>query len=60
MDDDEVEVFDSDENGWKIIYIDVFRFFFYKNLFCVILGNVFKCYFSCFGKKNYIFFWLYW
>lgn len=51
MDDDEAEALDSDENGWKIIHTDVFRFPPHKNLFCAILGNVFKCYSSCSGKK---------
>lgn len=60
VDDDEAEALDSDENGWKIIHTDVFRFPPHKNLFCAILGNVFKCYSSCSGKKNHIFPWLYW
>lgn len=38
VDDDEAEALDSDENGWKIIHTDVFRFPPHKNLFCAILG----------------------
>ena len=39
VDDDEAEALDSDENGWKIIHTDVFRFPPQKNLFCAILGK---------------------
>lgn len=30
--------FDQGDNGWKIIYIDVFCFFLYCGLFCVVFG----------------------
>ncbi|XP_072042400.1 transmembrane 9 superfamily member 1-like [Amphiura filiformis] len=38
LDEDEVEDLDQDENGWKIIHTDVFRFPPYKTLLCAILG----------------------
>ncbi|XP_039266684.1 transmembrane 9 superfamily member 1-like [Styela clava] len=36
--DDESAEFSDDDNGWKIIHADVFRFPPYKSLFCSILG----------------------
>ncbi len=36
--DDEEDDLDADDNGWKIIHTDVFRFPPHKNLFCAILG----------------------
>jgi transmembrane 9 superfamily protein 1 len=39
VDDEDGEDLDSDENGWKIIHTDVFRFPPQKNLFCAILGK---------------------
>ena len=39
LDEDEVEELDQDENGWKIIHTDVFRFPPYKSLLCAILGK---------------------
>ncbi|CAH1776014.1 unnamed protein product [Owenia fusiformis] len=36
--EDDSEDLDQDENGWKIIHTDVFRFPPYKSLFCAILG----------------------
>ena len=39
LDEDEVEDLDQDENGWKIIHTDVFRFPPYKTLLCSILGR---------------------
>ena len=39
LDEDEVEDLDQDENGWKIIHTDVFRFPPYKTLLCAILGK---------------------
>ena len=39
MDDEESEDLDQDDNGWKIIHTDVFRFPQAKNLFCAILGR---------------------
>ncbi len=38
MDDEDPEELDNDDNGWKIIHTDVFRFPPYKNLFCAVLG----------------------
>ncbi|KAL5014817.1 hypothetical protein ScPMuIL_009087 [Solemya velum] len=38
MDEEETEDMDQDDNGWKIIHTDVFRFPAYKSLFCAILG----------------------
>ncbi|WAR18015.1 TM9S1-like protein, partial [Mya arenaria] len=38
VDDEESEELDQEDNGWKIIHTDVFRFPAYKNLFCAILG----------------------
>lgn len=35
---DELDGAEEDENGWKIIHTDVFRFPKYKTLFCAILG----------------------
>lgn len=37
MEDDE-DVINDDEIGWKIIHTDVFRFPAQKSLFCAILG----------------------
>lgn len=37
-DDDDAAEFGDDDNGWKIIHADVFRFPPYKSLFCAILG----------------------
>lgn len=37
-DDEEASEFSDDDNGWKIIHTDVFRFPAYKSLFCAILG----------------------
>ena len=39
--DDEEDDLDSDDNGWKIIHTDVFRFPVHKNIFCAILGEAF-------------------
>ncbi|ELT97180.1 hypothetical protein CAPTEDRAFT_172435 [Capitella teleta] len=36
--DEEEDVMDEDDNGWKIIHTDVFRFPGVKTLFCAILG----------------------
>ncbi|XP_076457031.1 transmembrane 9 superfamily member 1-like [Babylonia areolata] len=36
--DDDGEDLEQDDNGWKIIQTDVFRFPPFKNLFCAILG----------------------
>jgi transmembrane 9 superfamily protein 1 len=43
--DDDSEDLDQDDNGWKIIQTDVFRFPPCKNLFCAILGrySLFAC-----------------
>lgn len=38
MDEDE-DLMDEEENGWKIIHTDVFRFPPYKAFFCAILGT---------------------
>ncbi|XP_046560989.1 transmembrane 9 superfamily member 1-like [Haliotis rubra] len=38
LDEDDSEDLDQDDNGWKIIQTDVFRFPAAKNLFCAILG----------------------
>ncbi|XP_077990163.1 transmembrane 9 superfamily member 1-like [Glandiceps talaboti] len=38
MDDEESEELDSDDNGWKIIHTDVFRFPPHRGLLCAILG----------------------
>ncbi|XP_014669374.1 PREDICTED: transmembrane 9 superfamily member 1-like isoform X2 [Priapulus caudatus] len=38
MDDEELDDLDQDDNGWKTIHTDVFRFPRYKSLFCSILG----------------------
>lgn len=35
---DEEEDFGDDENGWKIIHTDVFRFPKMKSLFCSVIG----------------------
>ena len=37
--DDEEDVIEDDDNGWKIIHTDVFRFPPFKSLFCAILGR---------------------
>ena len=37
--DEEEDVMEDDDNGWKIIHTDVFRFPPYKSLFCAILGK---------------------
>lgn len=37
--EDDSEDIDQDDNGWKIIQTDVFRFPPSKNLFCAILGE---------------------
>lgn len=39
VDEEESEELDQEENGWKIIHTDVFRYPPYKNLFCAILGE---------------------
>ncbi|XP_077863973.1 transmembrane 9 superfamily member 1-like [Saccoglossus kowalevskii] len=39
MDDEESEELDSDDNGWKIIHTDVFRFPPQRSLLCAILGE---------------------
>jgi transmembrane 9 superfamily protein 1 len=46
--DEEEDVMDEDDNGWKIIHTDVFRFPPAKTLFCAILGSsLFSlCYFT--------------
>ena len=41
LDDDEADELDQEENGWKIVHTDVFRFPPYKSLLCSILGM--KC-----------------
>jgi len=38
VDEEDSEELDQEENGWKIIHSDVFRYPPYKNLFCAILG----------------------
>ncbi|XP_064652360.1 transmembrane 9 superfamily member 1-like [Lineus longissimus] len=38
LDEEESDDLDQDENGWKIIHTDVFRFPPQKSLFCAILG----------------------
>ncbi|KAH3748749.1 hypothetical protein DPMN_183199 [Dreissena polymorpha] len=38
VEDEDSEELDQDDNGWKIIHTDVFRFPANKNLFCAILG----------------------
>ena len=38
LDEEENEELDQEDNGWKIIHTDVFRYPVYKNLFCAILG----------------------
>lgn len=38
--DDESDELDQDDNGWKIIQTDVFRFPPAKSIFCAILGTV--------------------
>ena len=35
---DEEEDFNDDDNGWKIIHTDVFRFPKVKSLFCSVIG----------------------
>ena len=35
---EEEEDFGDDENGWKIIHTDVFRFPKLKSLFCAVIG----------------------
>ncbi|XP_069106868.1 transmembrane 9 superfamily member 1-like [Argopecten irradians] len=39
VDDEESDDLDNDDNGWKIIHSDVFRFPNLKSLFCAILGT---------------------
>lgn len=39
LDDDEADELDQEENGWKIVHTDVFRFPPYKSLLCSILGT---------------------
>ena len=39
MDEEDSEELDQDDNGWKIIHTDVFRFPPVKSLFCAILGE---------------------
>ena len=36
---DDEDLMDEEENGWKIIHTDVFRFPPYKAFFCAILGK---------------------
>ena len=36
--DEEDDVIEDEDNGWKIVHTDVFRFAKHKNLFCAILG----------------------
>ena len=36
--DEEDDVIEDEDNGWKIVHTDVFRFPKHKNLFCAILG----------------------
>ncbi|XP_060068139.1 transmembrane 9 superfamily member 1-like [Ylistrum balloti] len=38
VDEEESDDLDNDDNGWKIIHSDVFRFPSFKSLFCAILG----------------------
>ncbi|XP_060573634.1 transmembrane 9 superfamily member 1-like [Ruditapes philippinarum] len=38
VDEEDIEDLDQEENGWKIIHTDVFRYPPHKNLFCAILG----------------------
>ena len=38
--DEEDDVIEDDDNGWKIIHTDVFRFPPFKSLFCAILGQL--------------------
>ena len=38
--DEEEEVMDEEDNGWKIIHTDVFRYPPYKSFFCAILGEI--------------------
>ncbi|XP_071508029.1 transmembrane 9 superfamily member 1-like [Diadema antillarum] len=38
LDDDEADELDQEENGWKIVHTDVFRFPPHKSLLCAILG----------------------
>ena len=38
--DDDEEELDSDDNGWKIVHTDVFRFPRHRTLFCAILGKI--------------------
>lgn len=38
IDEEDSDDLDQDENGWKIIHTDVFRFPVCKSLFCAILG----------------------
>jgi len=40
VDEEDSEELDQEENGWKIIHSDVFRYPPYKNLFCAILGKL--------------------
>ncbi|XP_023930008.1 transmembrane 9 superfamily member 1-like [Lingula anatina] len=42
-DDEDGEELDNDDNGWKIIHTDVFRFPPCKSLFCAILGELTDC-----------------
>ena len=35
---DDEEDFGDDDNGWKIIHADVFRFPKFKSLFCSVIG----------------------
>ena len=37
--DEEDDVIEDEDNGWKIVHTDVFRFPKHKNLFCAILGE---------------------
>lgn len=36
--EDDQDTLDDEENGWKIIHTDVFRFPAYKSLFCSVIG----------------------
>ena len=45
--DEEDDVIEDDDNGWKIIHTDVFRFPPFKSLFCAILGQLQARFLAC-------------
>ena len=43
LDDEESDELDQEENGWKIVHTDVFRFPPQRSLLCSMLGKIAVC-----------------